>query len=37
MEFGDSLMAAEDRRKGEKVLLQRHMWCPTTVKVKGLR
>ena len=27
MEFGDSLRAAETG-KGEKVLLQRHLWCP---------
>ena len=23
--------------KGGKVLLQRHLWCPTTSEVKGLR
>ena len=36
MGFGDSLRAAKTG-KGGKVLLQRHLWCPTTSKVKGLR
>ena len=36
MGFGESLRAAE-YREGWKGIVQRHLWCPTTSEVKGLR
>ena len=36
MGFGHSMRAAEDR-KGGKVLLQRHLWCPDDLQGTEMR
>ena len=35
LEFGKSQRAVENRENGEN-WLQNHLWCPTTLAVKGL-